>query len=237
MEWTDEAIVIASRRHGETSSVMTVLTREQGRHAGLVRGGGGKRARGALQPGNRLQVTWKARLAEQLGTFTWELKAADGTRWLGDGARLAAVSSACALVEATLPEREAHPEAFAGLAMLLDGLGAAGWASDYVRWELGLLTELGYGLDLSRCAATGSNDDLAFVSPRTGRAVSLSAGEPYRDKLLAMPPFLGVDRAGTAEEIAAGLDLTGHFLDRWVFAAIGKALPPARARLVAALKA
>lgn len=237
MEWTDEAIVIASRRHGETSSVMTVLTREQGRHAGLVRGGAGKRARGALQPGNRLEVTWKARLAEQLGTFAWELKAADGTRWLGDGARLAAISSACALVEATLPEREAHPEAYAALATLLDGLGASGWASDYVRWELGLLTELGYGLDLSRCAATGRNDDLAFVSPRTGRAVSLSAGEPYRDKLLAMPTFLGIDRVGTAAEIAAGLDLTGHFLDRWVFAAIGKRLPPARARLVAALKA
>lgn len=237
MEWTDEAIVIASRRHGETSSVMTVLTRDQGRYAGLVRGGAGKRARGALQPGNRLQVTWKARLAEQLGTFSWELKSADGTRWLGDGARLAAISSACALIEATLPEREAHADAYAALASLLDRLAAADWASDYVRWELGLLAELGYGLDLSRCAATGRNDELAFVSPRTGRAVSLSAGEPYRDKLLPMPAFLGIDRAGSADEIGVGLDLTGHFLDRWVFAAIGKTLPPARARLVEALKA
>lgn len=237
MEWTDEAIVIASRTHGETASVTTVLSREHGRHAGLVRGGAGKRARGALQPGNRVQVTWKARLTEQLGTFTWEMRAADGTRWLHDGARLAAISSACALIEVGLPEREAHPESYAALADLMDRIGSDGWASDYVRWELGLLTQLGYGLDLTSCAATGRNDDLAFVSPRTGRAVSLSAGEPYRDKLLAMPAFLALDSAGTKAEVVTGLALTGYFLDRWVFAAIGKALPPARARLVAALQA
>jgi DNA repair protein RecO (recombination protein O) len=237
MEWTDDAIVIATRPHGETSAVVTVLTREHGRHAGLVRGGAGKQARGAIQPGNRLQVTWKARLEEQLGNFAWELQSTEGTRWLADAGRLAAVSSACALIEATLPERESHPGAYAGFGALLGKLVEADWAGHYVRWELDLLAELGYGLDLSRCAATGTNDDLAFVSPRSGRAVSLSAGEPYRDRLLAMPRFLGTGEMPEPEELWAGLTLTGHFLERWVFAAIGKALPPARARLVAALKA
>ena len=235
MEWIDEAIVIASRPHGETASVVTALTREHGRHAGLVRGGVGRRARGAIQPGNRVQLEWKARLSEQLGTFTWELIAPDGTRWLGDPKRLAAVVSACALVDATIPERESHPAAYGALAGLLGALAVEDWASRYVRWELGLLTELGYGLDLSSCAATGTNDDLAFVSPRTGRAVSLSAGEPYRDRLLALPSFLGTGRAAEPDELRAGLALTGHFLERWVFATVGKRVPPARARLVAVL--
>ncbi len=237
MEWTDDAIVIATRPHGETSAVVTALTREHGRHAGLVRGGSGKQARGAIQPGNRLQVTWKARLTEQLGNFTWELQSSDGTRWLSDAGRLAAISSACALIEATLPERESHPTAFNAFITLLAYLNDDDWAGHYVRWELDLLTELGYGLDLSRCAATGTNDDLAYVSPRSGRAISLSAGEPYRDRLLRMPRFLGSEQAADPGELVVGLDLTGHFLERWVFAAIGKALPPARARLVAALKA
>ena len=237
MEWTDEAIVIGSRRHGETSSVMTVLSRAHGRHAGLVRGGSSKRARGALQPGNRLQVNWKARLSEQLGTFTWELQSSDGTRWLPDQGRLAAVVAACALVESTLPERESHPSAFAGLAGLLAALDGEDWAGNYVRWELALLAELGYGLDLSRCAATGRNDDLAFVSPRSGRAVSLSAGEPYRDRLLVLPRFLATDEPAADAELRSGLKLTGHFIERWVFAALGKRVPPARARLVAVIEA
>ena len=237
MEWTDEGIVTGSRRHGETSAVVTVLTRAHGRHAGLVRGGSGKTARGAIQPGNRLQVTWKARLDEQLGNFTWELSSADGTRWLANAGRLAAVSSACALIEATLPERESHPGAFAGLAGLLAQLVDDAWASHYVRWELALLAELGYGLDLTHCAATGNNDNLAFVSPRSGRAVSLSAGEPYRDKLLVMPPFLIGDGPASAAEVDAGLALTGYFLERWVLATVGKRLPAARTRLVGALRA
>lgn len=237
MEWTDEAIVISTRPHGETSAVVTALTKDHGRHAGLVRGGAGKQARGAIQPGNRLQLTWKARLAEQLGNFTWELQSTDGTRWLSDARRLAAISSACALIEAALPERESHPTAFSGFLALLIYLGDDDWAGHYVRWEIDLLAELGYGLDLSRCASTGTNDDLAYVSPRSGRAVSLSAGEPYRDRLLRMPPFLGSGAKAEPADVAAGLALTGHFLERWVFATIGKALPPARARLVEAIKA
>jgi len=237
MEWRDEGIVIASRPHGETAAVVTALTREHGRHAGLVRGGVGRRAKGAIQPGNRVQLEWKARLAEQLGNFSWELIAPDGTRWLGDPKRLAAVVSACALVDATLPERESHPMAYGALAGLLSALTAEDWPTRYVRWELGLLTELGYGLDLSRCAATGSNDDLAYVSPRTGRAVSLSAGERYREQLLILPGFLGEARAAEPDELRAGLTLTGHFLERWIFPTLNRRVPPARARLVAALTA
>jgi len=235
MDWRDTGFVLTTRRHGESALIVELLTEMHGRHAGLVRGGVGRRARGAIQPGNRVQLEWKARLSEQLGTFTWELIAPDGTRWLGDPKRLAAVVSACALVDATIPERESHPAAYGALAGLLGALAVEDWASRYVRWELGLLTELGYGLDLSSCAATGTNDDLAFVSPRTGRAVSLSAGEPYRDRLLALPSFLGTGRAGEPDELRAGLALTGHFLERWVFATVGKRVPPARARLVAVL--
>jgi len=236
MEWTDDGIVLASRRHGETSSVVSLFARDHGRYAGLVRGGAGKRARAAIQPGNRVQVTWKARLAEQLGTFTWEPQSAEGTRWLRDSRRLAAVASACALIEATMPERESHPAAFAGLADLLARMDAEDWPSAYARWELALLAELGYGLDLATCAATGRNDDLAFVSPRTGRAVSLAAGEPYRDRLLALPRFVAEGGAGSPAEIAEALALSGHFLERWVFATIGKRVPAARTRLVALLK-
>ena len=237
MEWIDEGIIISVRPHGETAAVVTALTREHGRHAGLVRGGVGRRAKGAIQPGNRIQLEWKARLAEQLGNYSWELIAPDGTRWLGDPRRLAAVVSACALVDATLPERESHPAAYGALAGLLGALGFEDWSSRYVRWELGLLTELGYGLDLSSCAATGRNDELAFVSPRSGRAVSLSAGEPYRDRLLVLPGFLGTGRTADPVELRAGLTLTGHFLERWVFATLGRRMPPARARLLEAIEA
>jgi DNA repair protein RecO (recombination protein O) len=237
MEWNDEGIVLSVRRHGETSAVADLLTREHGRHGGLVKGGAGKAARGALQPGNRLLVTWKARLEEHLGNVTWELVAAHGAAWLDDRRRLAGLAAACAMAEATLPEREPHSAAFNGLVALLGGLADEDWPCLYVHWELGLLAELGFGLDLSRCAATGANDGLAYVSPRSGRAVSLSAGEPYRGKLLPLPAFLLEGRAGTAEEVLAGLCLTGHFLERHVLGPHGKALPAARSRLVERLQA
>jgi len=236
MEWTDQAIVLSVRRHGENSAVVNLLTREHGRHAGLAKGGAGKAARGALQPGNRLLAQWKARLAEQLGFLSWELQGSQGTNWLHDAARLAGVSSACAMVEATLPEREAHPAVHDGLVALLDALGEEAWASLYVHWELGLLGDLGYGLDLSCCAATGTTADLTFVSPRSGRAVSALAGEPYRDKLLALPGFLLEKRAGTNDEVRDGLHLTGHFIERHVLGPYHRTLPAARSRLVERLK-
>ena len=236
MEWTDDAIVLSARRHGESGAVVHVLSAGHGRHAGLVHGGFGKAHRGALLPGNRVRVRWRARLAEQLGTMTCELVDAVAARAMDDPARLAAVSSACALCEATLPERQPHGPAFLALAALLDALESESWPTVYVHWELALLRDLGYGLDLGSCAATGANDGLAFVSPRSGRAVSASAGEPWRDKLLALPRFLVTGGEGDAGEIAQGLILTGFFLERHVLGPNALPMPAARSRLVDRLR-
>ncbi|MGQ0676740.1 MAG: DNA repair protein RecO [Rhodospirillales bacterium] len=232
MDWTDEGIVLAARRHGESALVLSLLTHGHGRHAGLVRGGAGRRARALYEPGNRLRATWKARLSEHLGNYVCELVSADAARLLDDPARLAGLASACAIVEAALPEREPHPGAFDGLAQLIQALPGAGFAAAYVRWELALLTELGFGLDLGRCAATGAAEGLAFVSPRSGRAVSQAAAEPYRDRLLKLPRFLVADVEPLPEELAEGLRLTGHFLAVHAFAARPAGVPAARARLV-----
>jgi len=232
MDWTDDGIVLAARRHGESSLVLSVLTHGHGRHAGRVRGGAGKRGRAVYEPGNRLSVTWKARLAEHLGNFTCEPLSADAARLLDDAGRLAALTAACALVEAALPEREPHPGAFDALAGLIGVLGAPGYEAAYARWELGLLTELGFGLDLARCAATGRSDALAYVSPRSGRAVSADAAEPYRDRLLRLPRFLIEDGPADTPDLLDGLRLTGHFLAVHVFAARPGGVPAARGRLL-----
>lgn len=241
MEWRDEGIILASRPHGESAAIVTLLTREHGCHAGLVRGGSGRRQRGIYQPGNEVSALWRARLAEHLGTFSCELTRPRTAALLNDAERLAAVSAACALLQASLPERLAYPRLFEGLRELLDALEGESWLARYVLWELSLLAELGFGLDLSACAATGRNDELVFVSPRSGRAVSASAGAPFAPKLLVLPPFLaayGRDPAGPSGpvepgDIRDGLALTGHFLAHHVFAAMERRIPPARDRLVA----
>jgi DNA repair protein RecO (recombination protein O) len=232
MDWTEDAIVLAARRHGESAAIVALLTRGHGRYAGLVRGGWGRRARGLYLPGNRVSATWRARLAEHLGSLVCEPLESAAARFLEDPARLAALSAAAALCEACLPEREPHPAAYDGFLALVEALAGAAWAEAYVLWELGLLAELGYGLDLGRCAATGLNDELAFVSPRTGRAVSLSAGAPYRDRLLPLPGFLVGRNGGGPDDVIAGLRTTGHFLERHVFQPRNRGLPPARDRLV-----
>jgi DNA repair protein RecO (recombination protein O) len=232
MDWTDDAIVLGARRHGESALVLSVLTRAHGRHAGLVRGGAGRRARALYEPGNRLHVAWKARLEEHLGSFVCELVAAEAAALLDDAGRLAALTSACALVEAALPEREPHPAAYESLSALIGGLAAPNYATAYVRWELALLTELGFGLALESCAATGANDDLAYVSPKSGRAVSAAAAEPYRRKLLRLPRFLIAPEEPGAREVSEGLRLTGHFLAEHVFAHRPGGAPAARERLV-----
>lgn len=229
MEWSDRGIVLSTRRFGETGAIASLLTREHGRHAGLVRGRG---AGAASQTGTRVNARWRARLADQLGTFTLEAEGGGPALLLDDPLRLGALVSACSLADAALPERAPHPGVFEGLEALIDGLAGDWWDAVYVQWELGLLSALGFGLELQRCAATGANDALAFVSPRTGRAVSLSAAEPYRDRLLPLPGFLiGRGDAGPAE-VAQGLALTGHFIERALFAQGDKPVPAARARLV-----
>jgi DNA repair protein RecO (recombination protein O) len=231
MDWSDRGIVLSARKHGETSLIVQLLTERHGRHAGLVRGGVSARARGLYQPGNLLAAQWRARLAEHLGNYACELMTGSAAALLDDGGKLAALSAACALAEAALPEREPHTDVFESFSALIAALARPGWEPHYVRFELDLLASLGFGLDLARCAATGANDNLAFVSPRSGRAVSLSAGEAWRDKLLALPAFLLADTAPAPGDIGQGLALTGHFLERHVFAPQDRRLPPARIRL------
>ncbi len=236
MQWEDEGIVLAARRHGESALIVELLTREHGRHAGLVRGGQGRKLRTVCQIGNRVAAQWKARLAEHLGSLGCELLRGHAARVIDDPARLACLASAAAVAAAALPEREPHPRAFAGLSALLESLDADhGWAVGYVEWELMLLAELGFGLDLSRCAATGSTADLVYVSPKSGHAVSAEAGAPYRNKLLRLPRFLlspAAEEAPAPQDVLDGLTLTGHFLEARVFAPHGRKPPQARARFV-----
>jgi DNA repair protein RecO (recombination protein O) len=237
MDWRDQGIVLSARAHGETGLVASLLTREHGRHAGFVPGGVSRRARPIWQPGNLVEVGWRARLAEQLGNYAGELREPHAARALEDATELAGLAAACAVVDAALPEREPHPAMFDGLHAFLTVLGHGGWPTIYVRLELGLLQELGYGLDLSVCAVTGATDDLAYVSPRTGRAVSQAAAGPYKEKLIALPAFLSTGGlASDAEELRQGLDLTGFFLERHVFWPHNKPLPAARARLMETLQ-
>jgi DNA repair protein RecO (recombination protein O) len=239
MEWSDEGVVLSVRPHGETAAVVDLFTRTHGRHAGLVHGGRSRRLRPVLQIGNHVDATWKARLADNLGHYSVELRRAFSAPLLEDASALAAVTSMAALVR-LLPERDPHPSLFEITLFVLGYLGdAAVWPALVVRWELALLDELGFGLDLATCAATGTAADLIYVSPRSGRAVSSGAGEPYRDRLLALPEFL---RAGAAarsvakEDIAAGFALTGYFLEARVLAPHGLAMPEARSRLVSYLR-
>jgi len=218
MDFTDDAIVLSARRHGEANAVLSVLTREHGRHMGLVKGGASRRQRPLFEIGNRLKVTWRARLEEQLGNFTAEPVDAASAVLLHDPLRLAGLAAACAIADIVLPEREPHEDVYQATTNLIDALTAdgAGWAGDYVRWELALLTSLGFALDLSQCAVTGDSEGLAFVSPKTGRAVSRAAGQGYVDRLLPLPQFLLDPIDPDRDDLLAGLRLTGYFIDRHV---------------------
>jgi DNA repair protein RecO (recombination protein O) len=229
MDWIDSAIVLHARPHGETSAVLDLFTREHGRHAGLVRGGRSRRIRPALQTGNLLKVEWRARLSEHLGFFTVELDRPHAARALDDRLALAGIGALASLA-ALLAERDPHPGLFDVAALMLDHLDEPLlWPQLLVRFELRLLSELGVGLDLERCAATGVREDLAYVSPKSGGAVSAEAGEPYKDRLLRLPAFL---RSGSAavspEEIEDGFALTGHFLQEHVFSPRNAPISPAR---------
>ena len=238
MDWTDEGLVLSARRHGENSLIVNLLTREQGRHAGLVRGASSTRNRGLYQPGNHLRAHWRGRLAEHLGIFTCELLHSHAADYLHDPLPLMALSSATAILDSALPERAPCPGLFEKLEALIKNFGRAGWQVSYVRWELDLLAELGFGLDLKECAATGSDQDLIYVSPRSGRAISAGAGRDYHDRLLGLPRFL---REDTDADISGailfeGLELTGYFLGRHVLGDTRYGLPPARERLAASLR-
>lgn len=237
MNWSDEGVVLSVRAHGETAAVLELLTRDHGRHLGLVHGGRGRRMRPVLQIGNHVEAVWKGRLAEQLGFFTVELRKGYAAAAMSDPLALAGLSSLCALAR-LLPERDPHPDLYEVTLFVLSYLDDNSiWPALYVRWELNLLAELGFGLDLASCAATGSTENLAWVSPKSGRAVSAAAGEPYRNRLLRLPAFLLGSRAGhvTRRDVLDGLKLTGAFLEGRVLAPRDMAMPEARHRLVSAL--
>lgn len=233
MEWSDEGVILGVRAHGETGAVVEVLTRTHGRHLGLVHGGRSRKLRPILQTGNHVDVSWKARLAESLGHFNLELRKPFAALLMEDPPALTAISCLAELAR-LLPERDPHPNLYEVTLFVLGFLDEPGvWPALYVRWEMALLDELGFGLDLSRCAATGASTDLIYVSPKSGRAVSAAAGEPYKDRLFPLPGFLRAGTKGNVSEadIAAGLDLTGHFLEVRVIQARGLEMPDARSRL------
>jgi DNA repair protein RecO (recombination protein O) len=231
MDWRDTGFVLTARRHGESALIVELLTEAHGRRAGLVRGGQNPKRRALLQPGNLVAVSWRGRLPEHLGTFEIELLRPHAAGLIDDPDRLAALSAAAALIALALPEHEPHGDVYHGLTVLIAALDSAAWAAQYVAWECALLAALGFGLDLSACAATGVNDDLAYVSPRSGRAVSRSAGAPYHDKLLPLPGFLWRDTEADGIAILDGLTLTGYFLYHHLLEPQGRILPEARARL------
>jgi DNA repair protein RecO (recombination protein O) len=239
MEWTDDGIVLGVRRHGESSAIVELLTRSHGRHLGLVRGGAGSRMRPLLQPGNSVSALWRARLDEHLGTYALE-----GTRMRA--ASLLAASHAAygvthlAALARLLPERDPHEHIFEMLERTLDDFDHAdGAAIHLIRFELAMLSELGFGLDLGTCAATGTTTDLIYVSPKSGAAVSRQAGEPWRDRLLRLPPFLrGADRGRngcSGQELRDGFELTGRFLLRHVLEPRGQGHSDARAGFINAV--
>lgn len=236
MEWRDEGALLSVRQHGETSAIVEVFTAGHGRHAGVVRGGASRRIAPILQPGAQLDVTWRARLDEHIGSFTVEPVRSRAAAVMADRRALAALGAITALLGFALPEREPHPALYSRTVALLDALGREPeWDADYVRWELALLEDLGFGLDLTRCAATGRTEDLLYVSPRSGAAVSRAGAGEWADRLLPLPPVL-LGRPAAAGDIARALATTGHFLDRWLVPALGdRPLPAARARLLEAL--
>lgn len=237
MEWRDQGALLSVRKHGETSVIIDVFTDEHGRHAGVVRGGVSRKIAPTLQPGAQLDVTWRARLEEHIGSFTVE-PLRSRALVLSDRTALSGLNAITALLAYALPEREPHPVLYDRTQSMLDLLGVnEAWPTAYLKWELALLEELGFGLDLTECAVTGARDDLAYVSPKTGRAVSAEGAGDWADRLLPLPPeLLGVGD-GSLSNVLDGLVTTGYFLTHGIAHALGdKPLPEARARLLDRLK-
>ena len=236
MQWTDEGIVLGVRRHGEGNAILELMTREHGRHLGLVRGGAGSRLKPILQPGNSLSATWRARLDEHLGNYTVEGLKLRAANFFGTPHAVYGIGHLATLMR-LLPERDPHAGLHAALDEILDRLDDASVAAPMVaRFELQLLSELGFGLDLTQCAATGARDNLIYVSPKSGRAVSREAGAPWADKMLRLPAFLRdreIEPAGN--DVVDGFVLTGFFLARHVLEPRGLALSDERAHFVTAI--
>lgn len=239
MQWSDQAMLLSARRYGEHGGVIHLLSREHGLYRGLARAAFGKKQRGIFQPGNLVAVNWSARLPEHMGTLSAELIYPVAALALENKLSLAGVVSVAALLEQLLHEHDPHPALYDIAASLLMRMAEGeAWQADYVRFELALLSEMGFGLDLSHCAVTGKRGDLTYVSPKSGRAVCAEAAGPYRDKLFRLPGFL-LDKAVDPGEqaIADGLRLNGYFIENWLFSSLGRPVPAARTRLLALLQA
>ena len=235
MQWTDDGIVLGVKRHGEANAILELMTRAHGRHLGLVRGGFGSRLKPVLQPGNTVSATWRARLDEHLGHYTLEAQALRAASFFGAPHAIFGLTHLAALMR-LLPERDPHEDLYIALDGILDRLDEPQWAAPrVVRFELQLLAELGFGLDLAQCAATGDTAELVYVSPKSGRAVSRAAGEPWSDKMLRLPAFLSADTQAAPRDVADGFALTGFFLTRHVLEPRGLALADERAHFIAAL--
>ncbi|MCI4662151.1 MAG: DNA repair protein RecO [Neomegalonema sp.] len=234
MQWRDEGILLSSRKHGESAAILDVFTRAHGRHSGLLYGGASRKKAAFLQPGTQLSLEWRARLDDQLGTFRAEPIRSRAGVLLDNRLALAGLSAACALAGALLAEREPMPEFFAQTEALFDHFhDDAVWPSLYAFWELRLLEHLGFGLDLSACAVSGQTQELTWVSPRTGRAVSRAMGEPYADRLLPLPGFLRLGDPCSLDAFGQALHLTGHFLNKFALPELDiRSSIPARDRLV-----
>lgn len=238
MEWRDEGIILGTRRHGETSAILEVMTHAHGRHLGLVRGGRSRRMQPVLQPGNRIEVTWRARLDEHLGLFLVEPLQLNAARLFDSACAVYGLQTLAAHLR-LLPERDPHASLYETLGVVMEHLDDPASAAELiVRFELLVLDELGFGLDLTQCAATGASDDLAYVSPKTGRAVSREAGAPWSDRMLALPAFLRRGSGLRADRAAfdEAFRLTGYFFARHVYEPRGMEAPEARASFIAALR-
>lgn len=231
--WSDQGIVLQARLHGESGAIVSMLTENHGRHAGYVHGAASAKKRAAVEPGSLVTVEWRARASENLGHFALESEQTISPDIFQDSLKLSALQSACALCDAGLPEREGHPGLFHGFVTLMDVLASEHWGAAYVMWEIQLLRELGFRLELDKCAAGGDPQTLTHVSPKSGRAVSAEQAEPYQDKLLPLPEFLKPEAMkgediGEQQDVLTGLKMTGHFLEHWAFAHHTRGVPEAR---------
>lgn len=237
MDFQEEAFVLSARSHGDTGAIVELLTQMQGRRAAYVAGGASRKMRPLLQPGSRVMVDYRARTADQLGAARLEGIGEGVSGFFDDALALSGLAAAAAVAQGGLPEREPHPGVFLAFEALMAAFQLAPvWPAVFVRFESGLLEDLGFGMDLTQCAATGSSDDLAYVSPRTGRAVSREAGAPYADRMLALPPFMLGGQAGLeVGDVGDGFNLTGHFLEQFVFHPQNRPLPQARDWMISRL--
>ena len=236
MDWRDEGLILGGRKFGESGLILDVLTRERGRRSGLVYGGASRRKRAQFEPGNTIDLSWTGRLEEQLGRFdVAESREERAAQHLDSGDALSVIAAVTAILRGALNEGDAAGSAlYEASTMLLDALhDQEVWPALYVRWELGLLSALGFSLDLEKCALSGANDGLTHVSPRTGRAVRGSEAEDYVERLFPLPTFLIDSRApASLQDVRAGLELTGYFIERRLFNALNRAIPEARGRMV-----